>query len=133
MELTFVIPKELWFTSNSRLHWAVKARKTKQLRMMAFMQGRSLMNEQGLHRPVFDTCGIEAVVAYPRNGRADPQNTSPMAKALIDGLTDAGYWPDDDSTHVLKVAYTRSPMRSAKGCHIITLNIINLPIYKESQ
>jgi Holliday junction resolvase RusA-like endonuclease len=33
--------------------------------------------------------------------RRDPSNWYPTLKALVDGLTKAGVWPDDDSTHVL--------------------------------
>lgn len=32
--------------------------------------------------------------------RRDPSNWMPTAKHVVDGLTQAGYWPDDDSRHV---------------------------------
>lgn len=35
------------------------------------------------------------------NQRRDPMNFYPTVKALIDGLTTAGFWPDDDARHVL--------------------------------
>lgn len=33
--------------------------------------------------------------------RRDPHNWAPTEKALVDGLVDAGVWPDDDERHVL--------------------------------
>lgn len=35
------------------------------------------------------------------NQRRDPMNWYPTVKALIDGLTQAKLWPDDDAAHVL--------------------------------
>ncbi len=34
------------------------------------------------------------------NQRRDPSNWGPTAKHIVDGLTDAGLWPDDDKHHV---------------------------------
>lgn len=35
------------------------------------------------------------------NQRRDPMNWYPTVKALVDGLTDARFWPDDDASYVL--------------------------------
>ncbi|WP_140489815.1 hypothetical protein [Bifidobacterium sp. UTBIF-68] len=110
-------------TSNSRLHWSEKARHTAKLRRYAFMLGRSVMNARGLSGPVFDRCVVDVSVMYPRQGRADPANVSPVVKPLLDGLTDAGFWPDDDSAHVMAVTYRRDPVKSRYGTHMVTLTI----------
>jgi crossover junction endodeoxyribonuclease RusA len=41
-------------------------------------------------------------VALPVKGkrRRDPHNWTPTAKAALDGLVDAGWWPDDNSDWV---------------------------------
>ncbi|NEG55418.1 RusA family crossover junction endodeoxyribonuclease [Bifidobacterium platyrrhinorum] len=127
--LTFPIPRAFWFTANSRLHWTARARKTRQLRELGGLVGNSEINRLRLARPVFDRCRVTVEVSYPTVTRADPANTAPVSKALIDGLTDAGYWPDDDSRHLVEVAYRRSPTRCPKGQHLITMTIT--PIYKE--
>lgn len=121
--LEIPIPQNMWFTSNIRLHWAVKARRTRKLRELAGMIGGSEIHRLRLTRPVFDRCRVSAAVAYPTNARADPANTSPVVKALIDGLTDAGFWADDDSKHVVEVSYRRSPTHCPRGRHVITLTI----------
>lgn len=38
-------------------------------------------------------------VKYPGH-RRDPLNFAPTIKAIVDGLTDVGLWPDDNSTWV---------------------------------
>lgn len=95
--VTFTIPAYLWMSANDRMHWAEKARRTKHLRTM----GRFC----GISRHA--TTHVAAFIGYPRNGRADPANAAPTVKALIDGMVDAGVWPDDDSTHVIGPTYLR--------------------------
>lgn len=123
ISLPFTITADMWMTSNSRLHWSEKARHTAKLRRYAFMLGRSVMNARGLSEPVFDRCMVAVSVMYPRQGRADPANVSPVVKALLDGLTDAGFWADDDSEHVVAVTYRRDPEKSQRGTHKVTLQI----------
>lgn len=123
IDLCFVIDSSLWMTSNHRLFWADKARRTDGLRGYACIEGRNLINRERLERPVFTRCTVTVTVAYPLNQRADPANTSPVVKALLDGLTDAGFWPDDDSEHVVAVTYRRDPEKSRRGTHKVTLTI----------
>jgi len=56
------------------------------------------------------TRGRRALVqfAFPvsQNRRRDPHNYYPTIKPIIDGLTDAGFWPDDTPEYVA----TREPM-----------------------
>lgn len=113
--LTFEIPPELWMSANDRTHWAAKARSTKQLRSLGFIGARA--------KKVRDlgTCHVTAWIGYPRNGKADPANASPTVKALIDGITDAGAWPDDDHTHVIGPTYLRDPATKRPGIHTVRL------------
>lgn len=112
-ELTFVIPKEWWLSANQRLHWAPKMRMTRELRRLGDIKGRSLKPRQTTH--------VAAFIGYLRNGTADPSNAAPTVKALIDGLTDAGVWPDDDSTHVIGPTYLRDPKSSTPGHYTVRL------------
>lgn len=97
----FNVPDDLWLSANQRLHWAPKAQRTKALRVL----GRA--NARTLQVPPLGTSHVAAFIGYPRNGKADPANAAPTVKALIDGLVDAGVWPDDDSTHVIGPTYLR--------------------------
>lgn len=113
---TFDIPAELWLSLNQRPHWAEKARKTKALRTMAFA-------EAGQRAPRLKTAHVAAFIGYPRNGKADPANAAPTIKALIDGLVDAGVWPDDDSTWVIGPTYLRDPKSRTRGVYRVRLVI----------
>ena len=118
----------LWFTANSRLHWARRAWRTRSMRQMAFVLGRRELNDlraEG-HRypsPVFGRAHVTAVIHFSRGGTHDPGNASPMVKAAVDGLTDAGYWVDDDSTHVVGPDYRIGEPTGRAGVYRIELEI----------
>ena len=112
-EITFTIPKALWLSANDRPHWAVKMRATRELRHLGAIKGRGLEPRQ--------TSDVAAFIGYLRNGTADPSNAAPTVKALIDGLTDAGLWEDDDSTHVIGPTYLRDPKSSTPGHYTVRL------------
>jgi len=101
--LTFSIPNDLWLSANDRRHWADKAKRTKGLRSLGHLGAA----EAGLDGALLGTTHVAAFIGYPRNSKADPSNAFPTVKALIDGMVDAGVWPDDDSTHVIGPTYLR--------------------------
>lgn len=99
--LAFSIPNDLWLSANDRRHWADKAKRTRELRTL----GKFQAEWEGV--PLLGTTHVAAFIGYPRNAKADPSNAFPTVKALIDGMVDAGVWPDDDSTHVIGPTYLR--------------------------
>ena len=113
-ELTFTIPADLWLSANQRLHWAPKFKRTAALRNIGWAE--SITQRAGQH----GTTHVAAFIGYPRNGKADPANAAPTIKALIDGMVDAGVWPDDDSTHVIGPTYLRDP-KSGDGTYRVRL------------
>jgi crossover junction endodeoxyribonuclease RusA len=113
-ELTFTIPPDLWLSANQRLHWAPKAKRTQALREMAYLHVQGVVEPQ-------DVTHVAAFIGYPRNGKADPANAAPTVKALIDGMTDAGVWPDDDSTHVIGPTFLRDPKSPTPGHYAVRL------------
>lgn len=120
--LDLVIPKRLWFTSNSREHWQARRRKTKELRALAAWSARA----QGV--PTFARAHLVAHVSYPTNGRADPGNVvGTVLKALTDGLVDAGVLPDDDHTHLIGPDPRRGPKTGQAGVWKVRLQINPLP------
>jgi crossover junction endodeoxyribonuclease RusA len=107
-DITLDLDRTLWMSSNMRLHWAVKASRTKRLREMAAIEAWSLAPFKVRARAV-------AFIGYPRNGRADPANAAPTVKALIDGLVDGGVLADDDHEHLLGPDYRRDPATGVTG------------------
>lgn len=115
-ELTIPIPPEHWFTSNDRGRWYVFAPKTKALRLAAKTAATNA--DLGPYAKVH----VTAFIGYPRAGKADPGNAAPVVKALLDGLTDAGVWPDDDSAHVIGPDYRREEKSTGQpGVHTVRL------------
>ena len=112
--LTFTIPAELWLSANQRLHWAPKSKRTAWLRKLGYLTARDEKLED------VGTAHVAAFIGYPRNGKADPANAAPTIKALIDGLVDAGVWPDDDHTHVIGPTCLRDP-KSGDGAYRVRL------------
>lgn len=88
---------------NDRLHWAVKARLTREMRHTAHLRAKNAN---------IPTLGKSAVVVtwFPPDRRRRDANSLVLAsKAWIDGLVDAGIWPDDDPTHVATETYRIGP------------------------
>ena len=112
--LEFDIPDGLWMSANDRTHWAEKARRTRDVRRLARIKA-------GGHGPAPTPVLVTAVIGYPRAGTADPGNAAPTVKAILDGLTDAGVWPDDDSRHVIGPLYRRGPNTGVRGLHRVRL------------
>src|SRR5699024_10335942 len=110
--LTLTIPDEYWLTSNQRLHWAVKAKRTKFIRTLAHVTAGNAFNGR-----TWQVAHVGVFVGYPTRAKVDPSNAAPALKAALDGIVDAGVLPDDNHEHVPSVTYMREPGRSGKGTH----------------
>lgn len=89
------VPASVVLNSNDRLHWRPEGQRTAQIRMLGKIAGRTMFAVPG-------TVKVRITVAVWK-GRAshyDPQNLYPTAKAIVDGLRDAGVLVDDDHRHV---------------------------------
>ena len=119
--LTLTIPTSEWLSSNQRLHWAQKARRTRSIRTRAFMLGLAAIRAGHVTAHTRKT-HVHVLVAYPTARKADPPNSYPSVKAAIDGLVDAGIFPDDNSDHV-SLGFDRDPEKSALGTYRLTLEM----------
>lgn len=85
------LPTPRGLALNARVHWGRRAARTKIEREIAWRYGE-------LTAP--DVAMREAIVLITWRGRGrlpDADNIAGRCKAYIDGLTDAGWWPDDAS------------------------------------
>lgn len=104
-QVTVTLPAgEPLLTSNQRHHWQAKARLTKALRTTTAWIAKA----QGVG-PVDGPVRITAVIHPKTARRFDPHNYQPSVKAAIDGLVDAGVFPDDDSKVVHAVTFEAGP------------------------
>ncbi len=90
-------------TMNDRPHWSTRHRLTKGWRGAAFRSAIAELGTapSGRRQPA---AWLQVVFHVSDPGRRrDPHNWAPTEKAIVDGLVDAGLWPDDTPEHVLVV------------------------------
>lgn len=87
------------WSENKTLHWAQRSRMKRMWRETARDYG-ALARGRVYRAPEFGV-NVQVTIPFTRGGRRDPHNyTGTVVKSIIDGLTDAGYWPDDGATWV---------------------------------
>lgn len=92
-----------WLSANDREHPMKRARRVKEWRTAAGWLGRDV---GAVETPVH----VTFVFKRRSSRRWDVENLAPTAKAIMDGLRDAGVLPEDDTTHIPVVTF-----RSAVG------------------
>ena len=88
----FTAPDRL-MTLNDRQHWAPRAKRT------AIWRHAAGVAAHGIRPQLPSIVTIELPVIDRR--RRDPHNYTPTMKACIDGLVDAGAWPDDHAGFIV--------------------------------
>jgi crossover junction endodeoxyribonuclease RusA len=98
--LTFPAPGKL-LNLNDRTHWRPKAELNRMWRQAAFIAATNA--QYGMLPPCTVAC------CFPVRSlkvRRDPSNWYATVKPIVDGLTDAGLWPDDTAEWVATVEPT---------------------------
>ena len=78
------------------------------LRRLGCVTARDLL-VQGVLHPTTGVVDLLVMIHYPKRSHADPPNLWPTVKHLEDGMTDAGLWTDDDSTHIRRHIFQHHP------------------------
>lgn len=86
-------------TANQRLHWAEKSRRTREIRSTAYWCAKRART------PSPGKCAVTAVWFPPDRRVRDAGSLSLTVKAALDGFTDAGLWPDDNTDWVTSETY----------------------------
>lgn len=63
------------------------------------------------------------IVHTPTKRHIDPPNLWPTFKPLLDGLTDSGWWKDDDSSHLVRTSFERGENSKEKNFYQFTIII----------
>lgn len=93
--IRLLLPRTIILNANQRLHWRVKAKHTKAIRTIAAFA--AVKQHPAVTEPV------HVLVRFSYGNRVRPHdhgNLAPTVKAIIDGLTDALIWPDDNTDWV---------------------------------
>ena len=80
---------------NTRHHWSVNREVARTWRRLAVAAARL----QGI--PTMRRAHIVVTFHKATNRRYDPGNLAPVSKAIVDGLVDAGVFPDDSHEYVV--------------------------------
>lgn len=96
--LTLEPPCDL-ISANGRLHFRKRAELTKKWRGLAGETAALYANTGFAER--HDRAHITVTIRFATNHRRDVGNYYPTAKAIVDGLVDAGVLPDDDDRHLI--------------------------------
>lgn len=120
---TIVIdPPCAFLNANDRPHHHAKAKLTKAWRASA--QAAIWVNPRV--QPKHQYAHIIVSIRWPDKRRRDPGNWYPTAKAIVDGLVDAGVLIDDDDAHVIgpdmRREYPNGPARVT-----VTIEELDLP------
>lgn len=83
-----------WLNANSR------ADRRALMHVVAEWRRRGAEAARAAGVPHLEAARVVAVVHKTRRGRWDPSNLAPTAKAIIDGLVDAGVLDDDSTAYV---------------------------------
>lgn len=100
--LKFMIHKKKVLNSNKSIHYQAKGKIVRYLREMSKEAGDA---RQDIGELNFDKLKITIIACPPTRRKIDPPNLYHTAKALIDGLTDANWWEDDNYKHVLDFGF----------------------------
>lgn len=107
-------------SSNDRLCPHVKAELTAHLRELSTIVARETY-EHPEENQFSDTnpCHMRIIICPPTKRRMDAPNWYPTIKALIDGLTDAGIFEDDNDNVITSYTFVRGTKTENKKYKII--------------
>lgn len=106
VEFSFQAPAAL-LSMNDRHHWRKRAELVKAWRNGAWAAAHDAdLGYFGAGRVRDVRCEVAVTLTVRDRRRRDPHNYYPTVKAIIDGLVDAGGWPDDTPEWVT----TREPV-----------------------
>lgn len=122
------IHKTIWISSNARIHHMERAKRTRQIRQHARAAALAIARQAGHARrlPIWasqNPCHVRIRISNPTRQKFDPANASPAAKAILDGITDAGLWTDDDHRVVKAVTFMAGPGLAPKDHHTVDIEI----------
>lgn len=130
---TFYLPRttkkglrkmNLVLNANDRFSRFQRMEVTKKLRQLARYHVKGL--ERGGVSQYTETNPARVILTVypPTNQKVDPPNLYPTFKALLDGLTDAGVWSDDNNDVILETAFRYGGASGKKGHYRLDIRVM---------
>lgn len=104
--------------ANARSHWAVTSDLTKTWRRATYWYARQAMGTKPVR---FAHAHVQILIGFTDNRRRDISNWAPTAKAVVDGIVDAGVLVDDDDAHMTGPELRRGPKSDTQPYLIVTI------------
>lgn len=103
---------------NDRFHFRTNADRTKFWKELATILARRLRTKLARGR-------VEIIYRFPDDQRREVSNLQSTSKAIVDGLVEAGIYPDDSDKYLIGPDNRRDPFN---GPHRLTILIYGVPI-----
>lgn len=110
--------------ANDRMNWRVKGFIVQFLRQLG--HDKSVDVFYSPNNPLFspeNPCIVSILVLAPTRRRFDAPNLYPTIKPLIDGMTDAGVWSDDNNHVIKSMTFATSEQLSGSHDYVISITI----------
>lgn len=75
---------------------------------------------------LFDKFKVQVTVFAPTRRRVDPPNFYPTIKHIIDGLTDASWWEDDNFSQLVEMSFRYGGLSDVKDHFVFHLDITSI-------
>lgn len=122
MKFEFSLPRNtkhkalnMVINSNDRQHQTDKAKVTKRIRAFAYWHTMATKDKKRVAFSPSNPCEVTITIYSPTKSRLDPPNLYPTVKAIIDGMTDAGIWTDDNHKVIKSMAFKYGGLSGEKG------------------
>jgi len=99
----FLVPAAWVLNVNTRRYnrWQTRRVAISNIRQLAGVSMRNVMrNSRPQIDPIHELVRCDATLTFRSRTRRDVANWYPTVKAAVDGVVDAGFLDDDDTTHV---------------------------------
>lgn len=109
--------------SNDRQHQTDKAKVTKRIRAFAYWNTMKHKDKKRAAFSPLNPCEVTVTIYSPTKSKLDPPNLYPTVKAIIDGMTDAGIWTDDNHKVIKKLSFVYGGLSEEKGHYRLVFDI----------
>lgn len=130
MKIEFTLPRNtkqkalnMVINSNDRNDKYVQAKMIKRIRRLAYWETLQHMDREQAPYSPSNPCEVSVTVYKPTNRRLDTPNLYPTVKAIIDGMTEAGVWVDDDDDVIRAITFRPGGLSGIKGQYRLIFEI----------
>lgn len=130
MEFEFMLPRNtklkkqnMVINSNDRFHRQAQAVMTRRIKALAMYEVTAKKDKQMKPFSPERPCHLIVTVYKLTNRRLDTPNLYPTVKALVDGMTEAKIWTDDNDNVIKSTKFQLGGLSGKKGYYRFVLTI----------